>query len=163
MPITYSEAEAADALITVLPGSTWVAVGLAHGFRVLQRGGGLDDAAQAAFDAAAGTRRWYRGELAKGAPTGSFVSLIPSRDRTGAAENPVTKLFPAEITEQLFKDQLDDLRLRRPTLHYEKTSSATHTLVDFLITEGDDVLPVNVKNAGTPEVASEGVEIGEGR
>jgi hypothetical protein len=78
-----------------------------------------------------------------------FLGLIKKRERTGSAANPITKMFPAAITEQRFIDQLDLLREKRPTIDYTDERKSGHTLVDFCIEEGEMRLPVNVKNAGT--------------
>ena len=82
--------------------------------------------------------------------TGSgFLSHAKSRTKTGSAENPITKLFPAAITEQRFLEQVDFLRAKRGSVNYEDDRESGHTLVDFTLTEDDLRLPVNVKNAGT--------------
>ena len=71
------------------------------------------------------------------------------RSKTGSAENPITKLFPAAITEQRFLEQVDALRTKRGTVDYEDDRESGHTLIDFTLTEGALRLPINVKNAGT--------------
>jgi len=64
-------------------------------------------------------------------------------------ENPITKLFPASITEQRFLELLDSLKDRRPGLDYREDRGNEHSLRDFTISEQDIELPINVKNAGT--------------
>jgi len=68
---------------------------------------------------------------------------------TGSAENPITKMFPAAVTERQFLDQLVGLREARAGVDYRDERFTGHTLVDFTILEGEFELPINVKNAGT--------------
>ena len=58
-------------------------------------------------------------------------------------------MFPAAITEQRFLEQVDALRTERGTVDYEDDRESGHTLVDFTLTECNQSLPINVKNAGT--------------
>lgn len=74
---------------------------------------------------------------------------LEPRTKTGSAENPITKLFPAAITEQRFIEKLDNLLCQRSTVDYEDDRESGHTLIDFTLTEGKSRLPVNVKNAET--------------
>src|SRR5262249_42470378 len=69
--------------------------------------------------------------------------------RTGSAENPITKLFPATITEQRFLDLLDKLLRERSTLTYTDERESGHKLTDFTLHEQGLKLPINIKNAGT--------------
>lgn len=78
-----------------------------------------------------------------------FTLLLERRKKTGSAENPVTKLFPAAVTERQFLDELDLLRQERQSMDYRDERFSGHTLVDFTVLENDLELPVNVKNAGT--------------
>jgi hypothetical protein len=75
--------------------------------------------------------------------------LLEPKKKTGSVENPVTKLFPAAVTERQFLDEMDRLREIRPTIDYRDEPFSGHTLVDFTILENGLELPVNVKNAGT--------------
>ena len=78
-----------------------------------------------------------------------FTDLLEPRKKTGSAENPVTKLFPAAVTERQFLDEMDRLREIRPTIDYRDERFSGHTLVAFTILENELELPINVKNAGT--------------
>lgn len=145
----YTELEAAQAIVTVLPDSRWVGSGLAQAY--LWSINGDRDAEQI-------SRHLYNlncysltkaKELAPTLAKGGFLGHIKVRTKTGSAENPITKMFPAAITEERFLDQVDALRAKRATVDYEDDRASGHTLVDFTLTEGDLRLPINVKNAGT--------------
>jgi hypothetical protein len=77
-----------------------------------------------------------------------FLVVLTPRERTGSAGNPITKLFPAAITEQRFLELLDALTAARPTVSYSDDREGG-TLTDFTLSEEDVKLPVNIKNAGT--------------
>lgn len=148
MSPTYTDKEAAEALVTVIGETTWIAVTLAHGYRAVIGGGSEQEAARAMYD---------RGPLALGkgkellgrALSEGFLAVLPRRERTGSAANPITKLFPAAITEQRFIEQLESLVAARPGLTYADDREAGHTLTDFTLSEGKQRLPINIKNAGT--------------
>ena len=89
-------------------------------------------------------------ELLTRSQTEGFTALLTKREKTGSAENPVTKLFPAAITEQRFIDLLDALTSARPGLTYADDRQTGHSLSDFTLCEGELRLPINIKNAGTP-------------
>jgi hypothetical protein len=80
---------------------------------------------------------------------GGFLRLLTPRPRTGSAENPITKMFPAAITEQRFLEALDTLCAKVSGLSYDDERESGHTLVDFRLRQGVAELPINVKNAGT--------------
>jgi hypothetical protein len=140
--------EAAKALVDVFGNSPWEAVALAHGYLRLQQRKDQDAAARVAYEMGAATLTASR-ELLKRAVKKGFLTVLQRRDRTGSAENPVTKLFPAAITEQRFLELLDDLCAARKGLRYSDDRQAGHSLTDFTLREGELELPVNVKNAGT--------------
>src|SRR5262249_22647462 len=75
--------------------------------------------------------------------------MLTPRSRTGSAENPVTKLFPAAVTEERFRELIGMLCEARSSLTCRDERETGHTLVDFTITEGELQLPVNVKTAST--------------
>ncbi len=78
-----------------------------------------------------------------------FLHLLEKRSVAGSAENPITKLFPATITEQRFLDSLDSLCSEVSGLAYTDERESGHSLVDFMLRHDDNAVPVNVKNAGT--------------
>ena len=78
-----------------------------------------------------------------------FRHLLMKRSGTGSAENPITKLFPATITEQRFLESLDVLSASVSGLVYTDERESGHSLVDFTIHHEGESIPVNVKNAGT--------------
>ncbi|MGA8833696.1 MAG: hypothetical protein ACLQT6_09090 [Desulfomonilaceae bacterium] len=55
--------------------------------------------------------------------TSDFTDLLEPRKKTRSAENPVSKLFPAAVTERQFPDEMDRLREIRPTLITETSVS----------------------------------------
>lgn len=140
--------DAAKALVDVFDNSPWEAVALAHGYLRLKQGDGEDAAARVAYEMGAATLTASR-QLLRRATKQGFLSVLRRRDRTGSAENPVTKLFPAAITEQRFLELLDDLCATRKGLSYSDDRQAGHSLTDFTLREDGFDLPVNVKNAGT--------------
>ncbi len=144
----YTDKEAAEALVQVVGGTTWEAVTLARGYLATLQGTSIEDAAREMYDHGPQTLRRSR-ELLGRATTEGILPLLTRRERTGSAENPVTKLFPAAVTEQRFLDLLDELVGSRPSVRYTDERQAGHTLTDFTLQEGDLVLPVNIKNAGT--------------
>jgi len=140
--------EAATALAEVFENSPWEAVAVAHGYLRLLKGESEDAAARASYEMGAATLTASR-QLLKRAVKDGFLAVLQRRDRTGSAENPVTKLFPAAITEQRFLELIDDLCTTRQGLSYSDDRQAGHSLTDFTLREGELELPVNVKNAGT--------------
>ena len=145
----YTDAEAAQAIVTVLPDSRWVGAGLAQAYIWAVRGEkSQEDIARHLYDLNCYSLAKAQ-ELVPTLAMGGFLQHIKVRTKTGSAENPITKLFPAAVTEQRFLEQVDALRAARRTVDYEDDRQSGHTLVDFTLTEGDLRLPINVKNAGT--------------
>lgn len=144
-----TDQQAAQALVNVIGHSRWSAVALAHGYLALSSGGSNEQAARVAYDHGFGSLRSAR-EVLTAAATGGFVAQLPPRERTGSAENPITKMFPATITEQRFLEQLDDLVEERPSITYADDRETGHKLRDFTVFEEGNELPINIKNAGTP-------------
>lgn len=140
--------EAARALVEVFENSPWEAVALAHGYLRLQKGESEEAAARVTYEMGAATLTASR-EMLKRAIKEGFLSVLQRRERTGSAENPVTKLFPAAITEQRFLELADDLCAVRKGLSYSDDRQAGHSLTDFTFREDGLELPINVKNAGT--------------
>ena len=145
----YTDAQVAQAIVSVLPASRWVGAGLAQAY-LWSVDGDLDheEIARHLYDLNCYSLTKAR-ELVPALADDGFLCHIKSRTKTGSAENPITKLFPAAITEQRFLEQVDALRAQRGTVDYEDDRESGHTLVDFTLTEGGLRLPVNVKNAGT--------------
>ncbi|MHB8793178.1 MAG: hypothetical protein ACYC6O_07550 [Thermoleophilia bacterium] len=143
------EKSTAEAIVKVVPESRWIGFSLARAF-LKKVGGETDDEAIARelYEANAFTLTKAR-EIVPKLPEQGFIAFLPERKRRGSAENPITKLFPAAITEQRFILDLDNLRRLRPSLDYEDDRHAGHTLIDFTLTENGLRLPINVKNAGT--------------
>lgn len=142
------EISKAKAIVGILVESRWIGSVLARAYLSLAEG--LDDekVIRQLYASGSFTLTKAKDILPKLKGEG-FIGLIPKRERIGSAENPITKMFPAAITEQLFLTELDSLRQTRPTVDYEDQRFAGHTLVDFRITEAQFELPINVKNAGT--------------
>jgi hypothetical protein len=143
-----AEVDNARALVSVLGGSSWLGVVLAKAYLKLMEGLDEEAIARQLYSSGSFTLKKAR-ELIPMLKADGFSSLIPKREKTGSAENPITKLFPAAITEQLFLTKVDSLREQRPTVDYEDKRFAGHTLVDFDLKEGQSEVPINVKNAGT--------------
>jgi hypothetical protein len=88
-------------------------------------------------------------EIVNDLKTNGFLACLRLREKTGSAENPITKLFPAAITERRFIELLDQVCEVRPSLDYNDDREVRHSLTDFTLTEGKESLPLNIKNAGT--------------
>jgi len=138
----------AESLLKVLKGSRWIGVNLAQAYLDQIKGVEKDTIARYLYESGCMTFARAK-EILPRIQSSGFIQFIPSRKKLGSAENPITKLFPAAITEQSFLIEIDSLRAKRPTLDYEDDRFSGHTLVDFTITEEELRLPVNVKNAGT--------------
>jgi hypothetical protein len=132
----------------VLPKSRWVGAVLARASVELKAGRPAEDVARQLFDSGRFTLKKARETVValRGDP---FSSFLKRREKTGSAENPVTKLFPAAVTERQFLEELDALCDARRSVAYRDDRLSGHTLTDFTINEGDCSLPINVKNAGT--------------
>lgn len=138
----------ATAVSNLLSESRWAGAALARAEVLLSSGGTDEDAARILYASGCFTLTKARTLIPQLKENG-FVSLIDDRTRTGSAENPGTKLFPAAVTERHFLACLDDLSTACPGLTYSDARFSGHTLVDFTIHQGGISLPVNVKNAGT--------------
>jgi hypothetical protein len=147
MSAQIADRDAADALVNVIGETRWEAVTFAHGLIDLQSGKSLDKAAREMYQRGPQTLKKSK-ELLEAVGTKGFVRQLTRREKTGSAENPITKLFPAATTEQRFLELLDELTTTRSSVSYTDNRK-TRRLDDFLLTEGDLVLPVNIKNAGT--------------
>lgn len=145
--LQYTDHEATKALVSVLADSRWEAVALARGVEALKGGASIAEAARMAFDSGLSTLKRSK-ELLLEAEGKGFAQILTPRSRIGSAENPVTKLFPATITEERFLDLLEDLS-QRSHLTIQDHRQSGHSLVDFSLTDGTNTLPINVKNAGT--------------
>lgn len=146
--ITYTDSEAAEALVKTIGNSKWDAVAFAFAFLGVQSGQSELEAARVIYERDATSLKISK-ELVKQFRTGGFVKLLSERKKLGSAENPATKLFPATITEERFVELLDQLCDERPGLTYSDDRGARHSLKDFTIHENGYDLPINIKNAGT--------------
>jgi len=149
---TYSDREAVEALVSVLGSSNWQPVCYAKGYMRLLEGASAKDSARVCYEHGNGTPSLREStDLMNRIEEQGLLRNLTKRERVGSAENPITKLFPATITERRFIDLLEELCGARPSLTYSDDRLTGHTLVDFIIHEGDgEDLPVNIKNAGTP-------------
>lgn len=132
----------------ILGGSRWVGAQIAKAQVELRAGADKEATARALYEASSLTLTRSR-EIVENLRDAQFESFLEERKRTGSAENPITKMFPAAVTERQFLDQLDRLHTSRPDVAYRDERFTGHTLVDFTIMEEGLELPVNVKNAGT--------------
>ncbi len=146
--VKYTDEEAAGALLVVIPESTWEAVAFAHAYVSMRSGAADEEAARLGYDKGMPTLTRSLKLLEK-AKTDGFISCLSPRKKIGKAENPVTKLFPAAITEQRFIELLDELTDAVPGLSYSDDREGSHTLTDFTLHQDRLQLPMNVKNAGT--------------
>lgn len=145
-----SDHELASALIDVLGTSRWEAVALSRGFRALNAGTDPATAARLVYENSNLTLKRSR-EIVAEMPIKGLRAFFAPRRRTGSAENPVTKLLPATVTEARFAELLDGLSDQGHALSYEDHREA-RSLVDFSLrdTHTGCSIPINVKNAGTP-------------
>ncbi len=132
----------------ILGESRWVGAQIAKAQVALRQGADKELTARQLYEASPLTLKRSR-EIVENLRDEEFESYLEERKRTGSAENPITKMFPAAVTERQFLDQLDLLREARPAVDYRDERFTGHTLVDFTLIECDRELPVNVKNAGT--------------
>ena len=138
----------ADSVVTILPNSRWIGACLAKAQVDLRNGKDIDCVSRILSENSSLSYKKSK-ETAALLKNNDFITLLEPRKKTGSAENPVTKLFPAAITERQFLDELDNLSENRKTLKYRDDRFQGHTLVDFTIIEDKLELPINVKNAGT--------------
>jgi len=146
--IQYSDLQAARALVTVVGDSRWEVVALAHAFLAVADGADEIDAVRIAKDRGVATLKEGRVLLRRCANEG-FLPVLKPRSRVGSAENPVTKLFPAAVTEERFVELATELCDRQSSLSCDDERETGHTLVDFKIRGSDESLPINVKTAST--------------
>jgi hypothetical protein len=144
----YTDEEAARALSSVIGNTRWEAVAIASGYLAKLGGSSDEQAANEIFQYRVHTRKRCM-EIAGSLKERGFLQLLAPRERVGSAENPVTKLFPAAITERRFLYLVDELHGRRPAVCYSDERDTGHTLTDFRLNEEGLELPINVKNAGT--------------
>lgn len=147
-PPHYSDHDAAKALTLVIGDSRWEAVALAHAFLALAEGLSEDEAARVARERGVPSLKESRQLLSRAQGEG-FLALLKPRKKVGSAENPVTKLFPAAVTEERFLELTGDLCERRPLLSCQDERETGHSLVDFTISNHTESLPINVKTAST--------------
>jgi hypothetical protein len=138
----------ANAILEVIPESRWLGAQMARCQIAIQRGDPIDKAARQLYEQGSLSLTKAR-QTAVALQTQPLESLLTPRAKTGSAENPVTKLFPAAITERQFVEVLDLLCAQRPSVSYRDERTQGHTLFDFVLRETDIDIPVNVKNAGT--------------
>ena len=146
--VSYTDEEAARALLSVIGESRWSAVALARGICSRIEGASEEDAARLIYERGPQTLRASREQLRQADQEG-FTAQLATRRRTGSAENPITKLFPAAITEERFLELIEALQQDRATLEYTDERHGGHTLSDFTVRENDLELPLNVKSATT--------------
>jgi len=132
----------------ILGESRWIGAQIAKAQVALRAGADTEATARTLYESSSLSLARSR-EIVETLRDADFESFLEERRRTGSAENPITKMFPAAVTERQFLDQLDQLRAARPPANYRDERFTGHTLVDFTIVEGGLELPVNVKNAGT--------------
>lgn len=123
----YTDEQAARAIVAVLPDSRWVGAALAQAYLWAVEGNkSLDDIARHLYDLNCYSLTKAK-ELVPTLATGGFLNHIKARTKTGSAENPITKMFPAAITEQRFLEEVDALRAKRKTVDYEDDRESGHT------------------------------------
>jgi hypothetical protein len=147
-PPAYSDHDAARALTAVVGESRWEVVALAHGFLSLAAGRSLEEAARLARERGVPSLKDARELLSRARDQGLLAVLKP-RTRIGSAENPVTKLFPAAVTEERFLELAAELCDRCQGLSCRDERETGHSLVDFTILDGEASVPINVKAAST--------------
>lgn len=132
----------------ILGDSRWVGAQIAKAQVALRNGADKETVARQLYESSSLTLKKSR-EIVVHLRDSNFEEFLEPRKKTGSAENPITKMFPAAVTERQFLDQLDNLCDCRPSVSYRDERFTGHTLIDFTIIEDDLELPVNVKNAGT--------------
>ena len=114
MSPSFTDDEAAEALVQLVGSSGWAAVALARGY-LLARDGATDEAvARALFESGSFTLTKARSLVPELRQQG-FRALVPSRERTGSAENPITKLFPATASPPGIGHTAPSSRLIQPS------------------------------------------------
>jgi len=135
-------------LVSVLSDSRWIGARLAHAQMALAQGTDAETVARTLYESGSLTLRRSR-EITARLPTANLADFLEPRQKIGSAENPVTKLFPAAVTERQFLDEVERLTEERADVSYRDDRFGSHSLVDFTLLTGDLELPINVKNAGT--------------
>lgn len=138
----------AEHVASILGDSRWVGAQIAKAQVALRAGADKESTARALYESSSLTLTRSR-EIVDGLRDAEYEFYLEPRKKTGSAENPITKLFPAAVTERQFLDQLEKLRKVRSSIDYRDERFTGHTLVDFTILEEGSELPINVKNAGT--------------
>ena len=133
----------------------WEAVALAHGYLETQVLGATQESVSEVIRercrSSSNNPRWSAKkarELATKLQSGSLLSLLIPRTRTGISENPITKMFPSAVTERLFENALIGLCQKRSELAYTDDRLHARGLSDFTLSEDGTSLPLNVKHAG---------------
>jgi hypothetical protein len=132
----------------ILGGSRWIGVQIAKAQQELRNGANKEETARALFKLSSLSLKRSR-EIVEDLKDAEYESFLEKRTHVGSAENPITKLFPAAVTERQFLDKLNQLHETRRSVGYRDERFARHTLVDFTLTENNLELPINVKNSGT--------------
>jgi hypothetical protein len=148
MPATFTDEQAARALVAVLGTTPWEAVAVAKGYIALLDKKTDEEAARIIYEQNQHTLKKSR-EIVAELKASGFLACLRPREKTGSAENPITKLVPAAITERRFVELLDQLCDVWSGLDYKDDREVRHSLTDFTLTEGSYALPINIKNAGT--------------
>lgn len=138
----------AESILKVLKDSRWIGFNLAQAYLDQLKGVEKETVTRNLYESGCMTLTRAK-EIFPKIQSSGFIQFIPPRKKLGSAENPITKLFPAAITEQNFLIEIDSLRAKRPSIDYEDDRFSRHSLVDFTLIEEEVKLPVNVKNAGT--------------
>jgi hypothetical protein len=113
----------------------------------LREGVPREDVARSVYASGTCTLRKSR-ELVDAIASEGFLCRLRPREKTGSAENPITKLFPATVTEERFVELLDAFCSSMQATTYTDDRDS-RGLTDFTIIEDGLKLPINVKNAGT--------------
>jgi len=148
MVTLYSNEEAIRALVTIFGDNKWEVAALANGYTAFKNGKDLKSAAKIAHKMGNLKIKDCSEKIEK-AFNGSFLEQLPVRKNIGSAENPITKLIPATISEERFLKLIENIIKKRPSITYSDERESKHTLSDFTLFEGKYELPINIKNAGT--------------
>lgn len=146
------------ALSSVLGDVDWEVAALGRAFLLRENGADPETAGRVIYERSRRHTLTRSKEIVQDFPERHFLEYAKERTRTGSAENPVTKLFPAAITERRFVDRLEPLVAERPSLSFEDDRHERRGLSDFTLLEEPDelplvderhALPINVKTATT--------------
>lgn len=135
-------------IAAVLPNSRWIGSRLAHAQIAIRNGEDSEEVARNLYESSNLTLTRSR-EITPQLKSTDLANLLEPRKKRGSAENPITKMFPAAVTERQFLDKIESLQSKRTSVNYSDERFDGHTLVDFSLLESDLELPINVKNAGT--------------